>query len=742
MAQKRIIAHYMHEAEKAVAADRMSEFDETPGYLVGNIDEDAIPDLVSHGLIIQVLEEPSAPQTSRGLEGTRGMSRSAGWEPSVGPEMDGAETPAFYLLGVNGPLLASWRERLAELDVEILEYIPQDYLVRLVPLKASEVEDQPFVTSLRPYSSSREEVTFETRSIQPPFPGARPMLTFDVLLHRDEDLEKVTLWLQERDVRIAGASGRKIRVCLWEDSPIFHQVTSLPEVATAEPYVPPQTHNDVARVLLRIDQAGNAPQSILPQTGEGQIVAVADTGLDDQHPDFQSRINRLIARGRHGDHSDPDGHGTHVAGSILGDGSDSGGQFRGTAPNARLVLQSILDSDDNLVEPVDLGDLFEEAYSEGARIHNNSWGSPTVSAYAARSAEVDEFVASHRDMLIVISAGNYGTATQCNNSQPGCVDWLSIGSPATSKNALTVGASRSDRTSGGYSVRTYHEAWPNCFPAPPIADAKVSGDPECLAATSSRGPCDDHRIKPDVVAPGTDILSTRSSQASQDKFWGIDPAYPRYAFLGGTSMAASLVTGCAALVREYYVKERQVCPSAALLKATLINGTRWLTGEDSVADHDKQPNFHQGFGCVDMRTTIPNSADPGRSLDFVDTWQEPTGKFTQSGERFNYRVTISGGQPLRICLVWTDVPGRALQNNLNLFLQHLPSSRKWTGNENLPLGLRGIPDPENNVEVIRLESPPPGPYLIQITATNLLRASQDFALVASGKLPGGLVPIV
>ena len=93
--------------------------------------------------------------------------------------------------------------------------------------------------------------------------------------------------------------------------------------------------------------------------------------------------------GRLNDASDPDGHGTHVTGSVVGDGSASDGLIRGMAPKARVAFQSILDDNGRLGGlPTDYGDLFKQAYRKDARIHNNSWGADVESRYTAGSMEV------------------------------------------------------------------------------------------------------------------------------------------------------------------------------------------------------------------------------------------------------------------------------------------------------------------------------------------------------------------
>lgn len=756
---EQIIVYFLTDRERDAARELLPEAEETDSYLVGEADQATIAALRERKLLVELVEPDGPEETpgapSRPLRGRapRAAARRPAPPAAAVPEtLPGPDEPDVYLLRLKGPLLEAWRRQLEERGVELLERVPRNsFAVRLRVSDVPEIEGLRFVQRVRRYAAD------DTGPISPRMAAAGPgapaeapseavgkrMLTFDVRLRDVEGVPSVLSWLAERDVSVAGSSRRKIRIYALEDSDVPAALAALPQVALVEEYVPPELHNDVARELLGLEEAGGAnPAAAIPQRGAGQLVGVADTGLDEDHPDFQDRIAGIVALGRPGDPSDPHGHGTHVAGSVLGDGSASDdGALRGVAPEATLFFQSLLDHLGRLGGlPLDLWDLFEEAYEAGVRVHNNSWGAATGSMYTVNSTEVDEFVAAHRDLLVVISAGNEGTAADPLNAQPGSVDWLSIGSPASSKNALTVGASRTRRTSGGLSGLSYGDAWPDDFPDPPSSDEPISGDPERLAAFSSRGPCDDRRVKPDVVAPGTDVVSAKSSRAPLANFWGPFPGNPRYAYMGGTSMAAPLVAGCAALVRQYFVEERDHEPSAALLKAAIVNGTRRLTGADALAPPGGEPSFHQGFGGVHVPTTIPVTADPAFRLEFRDEWEAGGERLNASGERALYRFSVNPGSPwLRVCLAWTDVPGRALQNNLNLFLRHIESDERWRGNEQLPLSLN-IPDPDNNVEVVRVQNPRTGDYAIHVMAKNLLHADQDFALVVTGDLDSDLIP--
>lgn len=765
MPKKRVLAYFMHEHEQAAAAASLENADVTDSFVCGDIDDTKIKELEAKGLVVQIVTdevaEPIAEALPRGMaagpspralrvaRARAGMTRAPVARARAAPPAPAGAAAAsdpgkesFYVVGFEGPVLPRVQKSFRDLGVSLDERLDKgQYVVKLRPDQVAAVENLGF-TELRPFDETETELaSAATPPADVPNTGSIAMLTYDVQLHDATFLAETSQEIKALGLQIAGAKGRKIRyyVLATEAAEQEQNVRALEGVRKAEQYIEPQLHNDVARVLLGIDPAAN-PGAGMIETGAGQVVGVADTGFDHTHPDFQGRIVGVSALGRVNNATDPHGHGTHVAGSVLGSGAASGKKYRGAAPAARLFFQSLLDSRGGLGGlPLDLNDLFDEAYQKNARIHNNSWGSAVGAEYTLNSQEVDEFVASKRDMLIVISAGNEGQAAMRVNSKRGMVDWLSIGAPASSKNALTVGASRSNRKAGGYSTITYGAAWPGSFPDGPIATETVSGSPDAIAGFSSRGPCTDRRVKPDVVAPGTDILSAKSKLASLQKFWGPGPQ-PEYAYMGGTSMAAPLVAGCAALAREYFVIRRgHAKPSAALLKATLINSTKKLPGKDATADFDVVPNMHQGYGVIHMPFAYPNPVRPALKLEFVDDWQKPAKSFAGTGERRRYEITVAAGTRFSICLVWTDAPGRALQNNLNLLVE-TPAGQKVTGNEKLPMAL-GPVDQENNVEIVRFEAPAAGKYRIQISASNLLTSSQDFALVVTGALTSALTPI-
>jgi hypothetical protein len=132
----------------------------------------------------------------------------------------------------------------------------------------------------------------------------------------------------------------------------------------------------------------------------------------------------------------------------------------------------------------------------------------------------------------------------------------------------------------------------------------------------------------------------------------------------------------------------------------------------------------------------------GRRLAFVDTWSESAvdQPLQDTGSCVHYTLEVVAGnntEPLRVCLAYTDPPGRGLQNDVNLAVDHLGPTldvtTTWIGNAQRPHGLRET-DSDNNIEVVRIEGPTPGKYRVRLLAANLLSAPQPFALVVTGPL--------
>src|SRR5215204_1508961 len=714
--KKRVIASYFTDEALNKAKEKIDQLNVTNSFVFGEIDENDIPLLKKQkGIILDILEDDQVIETSGR---STLLDRDLQFEAPM--NVIDQNQPNFYILELKGPLLKEWRNQIDKNGVKLLTSIPyNNFTAKLTPEQATIVKDLPFVKNIRLYDEvDTNRVAFDKAADLPTSasaPGIElKMITYEILLHEKDDLQKILNWLNSNHVNVASANENKIRFYLIENSPLLREIRRLPEIAILQEFTPIVPDNEVSRLLMGIDLSNNSNTSTgsdivsnISQAGDGQIIAIADTGIYDAHPDFVGTSS--WGRRNTNDHSDPNGHGTHVTGSVLGDGSASGGKIRGTAPKAKLFFQSLLDHNGEFYLPSNLVNLFDEAYQSGARVYSNSWGEferERPSIYRIVSFEVDDYVFKHPDILIVRSAGNYGIAMDPTNTPKGYVDWLSINSPGSCKNGLTVGAARTSRTDGPSKDRVWglwrdRQTGRLRFPDPPLSTDKVCGDPECMAAFSSRGPTDDYRIKPDVVAPGTDILSTKSDIAPNGNFWGLYPENDKYAYMGGTSMATPLVAGCAALVREYYIKDRNHEPSAALLKATLINSTKMLNGEDSTAQHNKLPNYHQGFGFVYMTQTIPNKMNQNFKLEFVDSWKDPDKKFDDLGQRFHYELSCSSnGSFLRICMAYNDLPGRGLQNNLNLSLMHRESGQLWQGNQDRLSHIK-IRDPDNNVEIIR-----------------------------------------
>jgi hypothetical protein len=495
------------------------------------------------------------------------------------------------------------------------------------------------------------------------------------------------------------------------------QVSQIDDVASVQEIGGLELLNNEAIKILKVEdededafgefQSASSSAS-LPDLlkGSDQIVVVADSGFDngkttDVHEAFSGRVVEVKAfrsdatiTAAQDDH----GHGTHVAGSVLGSANSTQfGDVAGSAPEALLIAQAITATRQVDSQGLDarLADIFTH-YMKGdtmprdasvatsaliprPRVHNNSWGTPWddsvgQTGYSSYAKIVDGLVRDNQDWVLVFSAGNSGSKT-FKDGQLG-----QIMGAAGAKNVITVGACETNRPINR-ALAKYD------------ATSLVPGRPNRVADFSSRGPTLEDRLKPDVVAPGFAIYSARSRQlplgiaevtddqgnAVKDDQGNIKYDYDKrgtstdtkWIFSSGTSMAAPLVSGICAILRNAYSKKHSLFPSASMVKALLVNGADDMSIHNDYLDSSdnggKAPNGWQGWGRVNVQNSLRPLNDPqGGTYDSLEftldnkprTYTEPRtlGRAGIAPPKFDKIMISVENSTLVATLVYPDVP--------------------------------------------------------------------------------------
>ena len=660
---------------------------------------------------------------------------------------------------LDAPIKQSKIDALERLGLRIHGYLPDDALivsglphVRMLRrmIAASKNLGLRFVTEYQPEWKVSSELTAQTSVF-----NQNELVRLHIRFLPDAYLNTARSWLQGRETCRVKSWGTK-RVIADVPRKLIEPLSRVTGIEFIESYRAPEQMEFVSEradlsgpLALRgdyTDLTGYESGTLLlkaPQAyargfkGQGQIVAVADGGLDtgfaaDMHPDFSNFKTGFVYGAGRTNWKDTGGHGTHVAGSVLGQGTNSGGRIQGTAPEAKLIVASIADagigSEQGLDVPSEVETFIGEPYENGARIHSNSWGTSNASGlYTNYSAEMDEFTFSHPDILLVFAAANAG----CDANADGRIDENSVAPPGTAKNVLTVGASKNLMNEGGNQTilnRSRNRTWMRCYSAAPIATTKLSDDPRGLAPFSSRGPTRDGRLKPEVVAPGTNIVSVRS-RALQRGLGETEMAgryNESYLFAGGTSMATPLVAGAAAIVRQNLIQARgQSQPSAALLKAVLMHTAEDLYpgqfGEGPQQElPTRRPNVHLGFGRVDLDRATNSAAF--QILD--DKVGVETGEVGPA-----LIVNVEPGGSLMATMTYTDAPAasssaRALVNDLALVIES-PTGEVIEKRDGI-----------NNTQVYEVSGLTGGIYQVRVKGHRVPRGrygKQAYAVVATGR---------
>src|SRR5580765_5140200 len=466
---------------------------------------------------------------------------------SIPADLRAKGEPGAYIVQARRPLDDAFRAELKAAGATIVAYIPNNaYLVRATGAAAGRVtslSDAQAVLPYEPYYKLRSSLLgLAVRQESLPFDA-----TLNVLLFADEAAQ-TTEALRQQGAEIISQErspfGTVVRVHPLPNR--FAALAQLPGVQAIELAAKRVQANDLTRVRLGVTPDTTGATNYLGLTGLGVLVNVTDSGVDATQPDLAGRVFGYNGTGI----TDTDGHGTHVAGIIAGSGLMStnpvnvGGvlesldfrsvlnaDFRGKAPEARIFALIA----DLLTGPLLTDALLQETTARtNALISNNSWGYGTDNSYSLAAASYD---ASARDalpgdpgsqpVLFVFAAGNLGNG---NNEGTGG-NPESLTAPATAKNVLAIGAIEAPRsitnvvsfnchvlTNMDGSVQTNANGTPliECETNAPFIS--LTDSDRQVASFSSRGNVgigvegDFGRFKPDLVAPGTFIVSTRSQQ--------------------------------------------------------------------------------------------------------------------------------------------------------------------------------------------------------------------------------------
>jgi hypothetical protein len=595
-----------------------------------------------------------------------------------------------WIVQLDGPMTPERRAAVAAAGITLETYIPVNgWIARLDGADAAKATALTFVRWVGPYDNAWKA----DRALGAPA-AAFTTPERQALAANNLELVLVTLFADESPAGVTSAiaklgpaakvhwsrpTGGNVVVSATIPRGSAQALAARADVAYIEPAPELTERNNENRWIIQTNVPNSTPFYGAGIHGEGQILGLLDTRVDMFHCSFNDPDHpigplhrKILAYNR--DFTVGASHGTHVAGIAVGDnGIDN--DTRGVAYLAKLVYAGIPSFTETSVY-----DAFSLHESQGARVHTNSWGDDSTTAYNSLCRGIDSFLYDHETSLVLFAVTNTTT----------------LKNPENAKNLLACAATN---------------------PAP-------NQDQFCHGGS---GPTSDGRRKPEVYAPGCNTISSRTSTPCDT------------IAMSGTSMATPVIAGAGLLARQYFMEGRYPTgvvtpanafePSGALLKAVLVNSAQDMTG---LAGY---PGPVEGWGRVRLDGGLYLPGDVTTTI--VRDVRNASGLYT--GQQTDVVVNVQPGQPLHVTLAWTDPPAAANAafapiNNLDLVVIPPDGNPAYLGNDFASgESVRGgSPDSLNNLEQVIVNEPVAGLWTVRVAGTGVNVNAQGYALVVTG----------
>ncbi len=388
-------------------------------------------------------------------------------------------------------------------------------------------------------------------------------------------------------------------------------------------------------------------------------------------------------------------HSTHVCGTMIASANPA--SVKGMAPQATARTFNWTSDESEALAEVQLGML----------VSNHSYGVPVsgtggplapwiIGAYIYDTAAWDEIAYLSPYYLKVASAGNDGGSNA--NADPIAFGFDKLTFDKTAKNIMVV-ANAQDAVIGTNGVLTS----------------------VAINSFSSQGPTDDFRIKPDIAGNGTSLTSTSSSSNTAT------------AVLTGTSMASPNIAGSLLLLQQHYKNLTN-----SFMRSSTLKGLACHTADDA---GEVGPDPVWGWGLMNAKKAVETLNTNG-----LTSWVSE--ESLNQGETYTINVNSLGTTPLMASITWTDVPGpinagvtpnnpmKALVNDLDIRItRNTTTYFPWRLDPADPVGpaIRVSDNNVDNVEQVKIDTPPAGQYTITVTHKGtLVNSNQKFSLVITG----------